>query len=661
MKRILFFLFFGILCNLNAQILNPSHWSFTSKRTDVHNAELLVTVSLDEGWHLYSQFIEEGGPVKTSFRFEPSTDYELQGSVLEHPQAKSAFDKNFNMLISWHEKKVVFIQKIKIKQNKNIQIKGSVEFMVCNDTQCLPPTQQEFSILLTPSSQERSVIATPSSATTLPPRIEAVVSKYDTVSNEPIKMEFWSVFIAGFLGGLAAFFMPCIFPMLPLTISFFTKKAQGNRRKAMGLVLIYGISIVVIYVMLGIGITILLGSDALNDLASNGIFNMLFFILLVVFSASFLGAFEITLPNSWVNKIDVQSDRGGMIGIFFMAFTLALVSFSCTGPIIGTLLVETASTGAVLSPAIGMLGFSLALALPFTFFAAFPTVLHSLPQSGSWLNSIKVSLGFLELALSLKFFSNVDLAYHWNLLNREVYLTLWIVIFLLWGLYLLGKIRFSHDDTLQYISVPRAFLAVIVLSFTLYLVPGLWGASLVPLSGFLPPQHTQQFNIYKDNQVVPSSFHRKYENQFHAPHNLDVFFDYEEGLVYARQVHKPILLDFTGHSCVNCRKMEASVWSDSKVLQHLKNDFVIISLYVDDKTDLPESEQYISRFSGKKIITLGNKWSEFQARKFGSNAQPYYVILNEKEQVLSPPKTFDLDVDEYVAFLEEAITLFKRN
>ncbi|RRN77880.1 thioredoxin family protein [Pseudoxanthomonas sp. SGD-10] len=485
-----------------------------------------------------------------------------------------------------------------------------------------------------------------------------------TISKTEEEKSLWAIFIAGFIGGFAALLMPCIYPMLPLTVSFFTKKSY-TKAKSISQAIIYGISIIIIYVVLGLLVTVIFGADALNELSTNGVFNLLFFALLVVFAISFFGAFEITLPTSWVNKMDDKSRQSsGFTGLFFMAATLALVSFSCTGPIIGTLLVQAASMGELLGPAIGMFGFALALAIPFALFAMFPSWLKSLPKSGGWLNSVKVVLGFLELALALKFLSNVDLAYHWNWFDREVFLVLWIVIFGLLGLYLLGKIRFAHDSELKYLSVPRLFLAIVTFSFTIYMIPGLWGAPLRSISAFLPPQATQDFDLYTSSfsPAVSSSVSKpskKYADRFHAPLNLDVFFDYEEGLAYAKEVNKPVMLDFTGHACVNCRKMEAGVWPDKDVYSRLANDYVIIQLYVDDKTALPESEQYISEFSGKRIKTIGNKWSDFQGSRFNANSQPYYVLLNLDGEVMVEPKGADYDPVSYLKFLDSGIEKFR--
>lgn len=476
-----------------------------------------------------------------------------------------------------------------------------------------------------------------------------------------------SIFISGFVGGLAALLMPCIFPMLPLTVSFFTKGSEKG--KAFSRAALYGFFIILIYVVLGLLVTIIFGSDALNSLSTNGIFNFFFFLLLVVFGASFLGAFEITLPSSWVNKMDANSDKGGLGGLFFMAGTLALVSFSCTGPIIGTLLVQAATTGALLGPAVGMFGFSFALAIPFALFALFPSAMNALPKSGGWLNSVKVVLGFLELAFALKFLSNVDLAYHWEWFDREVFLVLWIVIFALMGFYLLGKLKFSHDSDLKFISVPRLLMATIVLSFSLYLVPGLWGAPLRSVSAFLPPQETQDFDLYTASLMGPSSgaAHatttdgpHKYGDIFHAPLKLNAFFDYKEGMEYAKKVNKPVLIDFTGHACVNCRKMEANVWPDKDVHKMINEEYVLIQLYVDDKTDLAP-EDVVVNAKGKSLTTIGKKWSDLQASKFNSNSQPFYVLLDPKtESLLATPQGADYEIENYKLFLNTGLKAFKK-
>jgi len=483
----------------------------------------------------------------------------------------------------------------------------------------------------------------------------------------PADTSLWVTFLAGLAGGFAAIFMPCIFPLLPMTVSFFTKRS-GTRARGIRNAFIYGLSIIVIYVALGLLITVLFGADALNNLSTNGLFNFFFFLLLLVFGASFLGAFEIMLPTSWANKMDEKADEGGLLGIFFMATTLSLVSFSCTGPIIGTLLVQAASMGQLLGPAVGMFGFALALALPFTLFSLFPGWLSSLPKSGGWLNSVKVTLGFLELALALKFLSNVDLAYHWEWFDREVFLVLWIVIFAMMGFYLLGKLRFSHDNEVTFIALPRLFLAIITLAFTLYLVPGLWGAPLKAVSAFLPPQDTQDFDLYTPTLLgnaagsaaapAADATPHKYAELFHAPLGLNAFFDYDEGMAYAQKVNKPVLIDFTGHACVNCRKMEANVWPDKQVLPLIRDKYVLIQLYVDDKTELPAAEQRVSTYSGKTIKTIGNKWSDMQASRYGANSQPYYVLLGRDGKVLATPQGADYEPANFVHFLSGGLQAY---
>lgn len=479
------------------------------------------------------------------------------------------------------------------------------------------------------------------------------------------KKSLWSIFIAGLVGGFAALLMPCIFPMLPLTVSYFTKQS-GSRANGISKALLYGLFIIVIYVALGMLITISFGSDALNALSTDGIFNFIFFLLLIGFAASFFGAFEITLPSSFVNKMDAKSDKGGLVGLFFMAFSLSLVSFSCTGPIIGTLLVEAASKGERLGPAIGMLGFSIALAIPFGLFAMFPSMLKSLPKSGGWLNSVKVVLGFLELALALKFLSNVDLAYHWNWLDREVFLSLWIAIFALMGLYLIGKIKFSHDSDLKFLSVPRTILAIVVFSFVVYMVPGLWGAPLKSISAFLPPSATQDFDLSSgvSTEIAHSDGKiKKYAEIFHergTPKGFDPYYDYEEALATAKELNKPVLIDFTGWNCVNCRKMEANVWTDKAVAKLLKEEFVMAELFVDDKTALAANEQFVSKYSGKKINTIGKKNSDFQAATFDSNSQPLYVIVDPTGKKLVPQSGANYNVAEYKAFLQSGLDAFKQ-
>ncbi len=487
----------------------------------------------------------------------------------------------------------------------------------------------------------------------------------------------WIIFLTGFLGGFVAFLMPCVYPLLPLTVSFFTK-IGGSKTKAVGLALFYMLSIIVIYVGLGMILTILFGPDTLNNIATNGVFNIVIFLLLIVFGISFLGAFEITLPGSLANKVDTMSDKGGIIGIFFMALTLVVVSFSCTAGVVATELGNAFSKGDRLAPAITMLGFSTALGLPFAIFALFPSAMSSLPKSGGWLNSIKVVLGLFELAFALKYLSNVDLAYHWNWLDREVFLSLWIAIGVLMGLYLIGKIKFSHDSDLPYLSVPRLFISIVVFSFVIYMVPGLWGAPLKSISAFLPPTATQDFDLSKSpdggsitSVIQPNSANlpvKKYEANYTRlkVRGLDSWYDYEQALQVSKLLHKPILIDFTGFACVNCRKMEADVWTDPKVFNTIKNDYVLLQLVVDDKADLPEAERFVSTYSGKKITTLGGKWSDLEASRFGANAQPFYVLLDSDGNMMADktgktlqPSPADYDVNSYLKFLENGITAYK--
>ncbi|WP_270089460.1 protein-disulfide reductase DsbD family protein [Sphingobacterium sp. SYP-B4668] len=536
---------------------------------------------------------------------------------------------------------------------------SSLQDSIATDSSILSdmPSDLEFSDAATEEVEDTALVERDSAAVAATPRLgDAPSSGSDSL---------WGIFIAGLLGGFAAFLMPCIFPMVPLTVSFFTKKA-GNKAQAVGQALLYGLFIIVIYVALGMVVTIVFGSDALNALSTNGIFNFFFFLLLVIFAASFFGAFEITLPSSFVNKIDAKSDKGGLIGLFFMSFSLALVSFSCTGPIIGTLLVDAAAKGDRLGPAIGMLGFSVALAIPFALFAMFPSLLKSMPKSGGWLNSVKVVLGFLELALALKFLSNVDLAYHWNWLDREVFLSLWIVIFGLMGLYLIGKIKFSHDSDLKFMSVPRTIIAIVVFSFVVYMVPGLWGAPLKSISAFLPPSATQDFDLTTGISASGATVHdgkiKKYAEIFHergTPKGFDPYYDYDQGLATAKEVNKPVIIDFTGWNCVNCRQMEANVWTDPRVAKILKEQFVMVELFVDDKTELAKKEQYVSTFSGKKIKTIGGKNSDFQAATFNSNSQPLYVLVDTDGTVLVPPSGADYNVESYIKFLESGLIKFK--
>ncbi|MDB5012574.1 MAG: Protein-disulfide reductase [Daejeonella sp.] len=685
MKKLLIIVFLFLAASAQSQILEPVKWSFSAERVTDKEATLVFKAKIEKGWHVYSQQLVEDGPIPTSFKFTPANFYTLIGKTSEEPRPETAFDKNFNKQISWHENLAIFKQKVKLNK-PGVNIEGVLEYMVCNDHQCLPPTEVNFKIPVqatirkeipeavakTSALQDSFQTATPAvlKDTTLTTKDSTASTAEQTkITDKPINESsdtLLGIFILGFFGGLAAFFMPCIYPMIPLTVSFFTKKS-GTRRKGIQSAVIYGLSIIVIYVALGLLITVIFGASALNEAASSATFNLLFFALLIIFAMSFLGAFEITLPSGLVNKMDEKSNNNGFVGLFFMAFTLALVSFSCTGPIIGGLLVQAVSKGSYLGPAIGMLGFSSALAIPFTLFAIFPSWLKEMPRSGGWMNTVKVSLGFLELALAFKFLSNVDLAYHWQILNRDIYLIVWIVVFGVWGFYLLGKIKFSHDSEINSLSLPRMFISMFILGFTIYLIPGLFGAPLKPLSGWLPPPSTQDFNLSKltngarnsqQSSAEKQTKAKKYATLFDSPQGIDGFFDYEEGMEYAIKVNKPVLLDFTGHSCANCRRMEESVWSDPEVLHRIKEDFVLISLYVDDKTDLDENDKYISTFSGKSIKNIGQKWSDFQASTFKTNSQPYYVILNHNGDILGKPEAFNLDIGNYIQFLDKGKEAF---
>ena len=641
---------------VQAQILTPVKWKIKlDDKGGAPEKEIVFTATADKGWHLYDMNLPEGGPVSTSFTFETLNGAELIGQPVPSVKPTTVYDEQFAMNLRWYPGTVSFTQKLKVTDPAKFKAEGEVEFMACNDETCLPPDQIPFSFdkksihvdpalaanssttevdkedatAIQPDTQvvaeEASELNTPdpaakeTPATTSPkasdsltdspnlwsPVIDQLKSFGDaTVSAADTSWLF--IFFAGFLGGLIALLTPCVWPMIPMTVSFFLKRTK-DRKKAIRDAITYGLSIIVIYLVMGLLITGIFGASALNDLSTNAIFNILFFLLLVVFAVSFFGAFELVLPASWTSKLDSKADSTtGVLSIFFMSFTLVMVSFSCTGPIIGTLLVQAASMGTAVGPAIGMFGFALALSIPFSVFAIFPNMLQSMPKSGGWLNSVKVVLGFLELALALKFLSVADLAYGWRLLDREAFIVLWIVIFSLLGVYLLGKIKFSHDSEVKYVSVPRLFMAIISFAFAIYMVPGLWGAPLKAISAFAPPLYTQDFNLYK--------------NEVHA-----AFVDYESGMAYAKKVNKPVMIDFSGFGCVNCRKMEASVWTDPKVKQMLENDYVLITLMVDDKTKLPQPIEIQENGKTRKLKTIGDKWSYLQRSKVGSYAQPFYI------------------------------------
>jgi thiol:disulfide interchange protein DsbD len=678
LRIVLILILTGFVLSVNAQIFEGAKWSFKVEQTDSCEAILIFKAKTNDKFHIYSQFLSSNdGPIPTSFTFNASKEYERLGKVAEG-HAEEVFDQQFQMKVKYFHGETEFKQKIKIKSKSKFNITGYLTYMACDDEKCLPPTDVDFSFEIN-SGKKKSCVGefTQTETTTSATASEHIISdtnrisntsdsnnvntvqvKEDSLSNElepgcgdgtsSAKHEdksLMGIFIAGFIGGLLALLTPCVFPMIPMTVSFFTKRS-GSRKKGLINSIIYSLSIIIIYVGLGFLVTITLGSDALNDLASNAFFNLTFFIVFLVFAFSFFGAFEIVLPSSLVNKVDSASDRGGLIGIFFMAFTLSLVSFSCTGPIIGTLLVEAAHGGSYLGPLTGMGGFAIALALPFGLFSAFPGWLNSLPKSGGWLNTVKVSLGFIELALAFKFLSNVDLAYHWGFLQREIFIAIWVIIFGLMGFYLLGKLKFSHDSDVKHISVTRLMFAIITLTFTLYLIPGIWGAPLKLISGFPPPEFYKEWKSEK--------------NSNHCPHNLNCYHDYDAGMAYARSVNKPVMVDFTGWSCVNCRKMEDNVWSDPEVLKRLSDKYVLISLYVDDKEELPADKQYVSTITGKKIRTVGNKWSELQTSVYKTNSQPYYVLLDHHGKLLAEPKGYTPDIKTYLRFLDEGLCRYEK-
>lgn len=626
-------------------ILDPVQWRFSQKHVGNGEYELNFIGTIESGWHVFStQLVEEMAMAQTEFRFQTNPEVALVGTLIE-PKPIVSFDSIIQLETSYFENEVTFTQKVRLLAPNQI-FKGTFDYSACNDEGfCLPPETVAFEF-------ELNEEVAPASAS--------------TQKSKPDRS--WvGIFIAGFLGGFIALLTPCVFPMLPLTVSFFTKQSK-TRAKGISNAFIYGAFIIVIYVALGFGVTVLFGPDALNALSTNVWFNLFFFALLVVFAISFLGAFEITLPSSWVNKADQQSDKGGLIGIFFMAFTLSLVSFSCTGPIIGTLLVEAAVNGGVLGPIMGMTGFSLALALPFGLFAAFPGWLNAMPKSGGWLNSVKVVLGLLELALAFKFLSNADLVVQAGILTRELFLAIWIGIFGTLALYLFGFIKFPHDSPINNISIPRYFMGLLVLIFTIYLVPGLWGAPLKIISGFPPPAfYSESPNGFGNTGAGVTQVKRTEEGKIvgdpeHCPHGLPCFHDYEEGMAHAREVGKPVLLDFTGWACVNCRKMEEQVWSDPRVLKRLREDFVLISLYVDEKTPLPEHEQIEVKIGTKtkRLRTVGNKWSHMQADRFKTNSQPFYVVLDHEENQLGESAAYNLDIASYVSWLDAGKEAFRK-
>ena len=653
---------------------DPTEWKFSLEDKGNGEIELVANVAIEQGWYIYGTDIPDGGPYPTSLSID-----KVEGAVAvggfepRDSKLNSGYDAIFEMTIGSYEGAAKFVQRFKVTDKAKFVLEGDIRSQACNGSECTPPLPVDFAFkssdlpatvvatsasntdaaVVVETTDEESVATTDMEMTPLNIGSESTNISSNQLWNPVVDelqeyglkgsikgKSLWWVFIAGFLGGFIALLTPCVWPLIPMTVSFFLKRNKANRKKAISDAVLYGVSIIVIYVLLGLSITAIFGASALNDLSTSAVFNIIFFALLVFFAISFFGAFDLVLPASWTNKMDSRADSAtGMLSIFFMAFTLALVSFSCTGPIIGTLLVEAATSGSMIAPAIGMFGFALALSIPFSFFAIFPSFLESMPKSGGWLNSVKVVLGFLELALALKFLSVADLAYGWGILDRETFLVLWIVIFALLGLYLLGKLKLPNDSDLPHVSVTRLFLSIISLSFALYMVPGLWGAPLKSISAFAPPMYTQDFNLY-DGAVDAKTL------------------DYETGMAIAKQQNKPVLIDFSGYGCVNCRKMEASVWTDPRVKSLIDDEYILITLMVDDKTKLPEIIEVEESGRTSKLKTIGDKWSYLQRHKFGSNSQPFYVVLDADGMPLSPSYAFDENPDNYVEFLQLGISVY---
>ena len=675
MKKLLFpFVLLLFAVAVQAQIQDPVKFNSELKILAADEAEVVFTAAIDKGWHVYSTDLGDGGPISATFNVEKISGAEVVGKLKPVGKEISTFDKLFEMKVRYFENTAQFVQKLKLTGGA-YQIEGYLEYGACNDENCLPPTQVPFKF-----SGKAEGAAKEAAAAAAETKAEEKPAKQETVSGTaPVaaiggadgpteikvadKVDLWKpviselnslgettsqedmswiyIFITGFAGGLLALFTPCVWPIIPMTVSFFLKRSK-DKKKGIRDAWTYGASIVVIYVTLGLAITLVFGASALNALSTNAVFNILFCLMLVVFAASFFGAFEITLPSKWSTAVDSKAEAtSGLLSIFLMAFTLSLVSFSCTGPIIGFLLVQVSTTGSVVAPAIGMLGFAIALALPFTLFALFPSWLKSMPKSGGWMNIIKVTLGFLELAFALKFLSVADLAYGWRILDRETFLALWIVLFALLGFYLLGKIKFPHDDDDSKVSVPRFFMALASLAFAVYMVPGLWGAPLKAVSAFAPPMQTQDFNLYN--------------NEVHAR-----FDDYDLGMEYARQHGKPVMLDFTGYGCVNCRKMELAVWTNPKVSDIINNDYVLITLYVDNKTPLPSPVKIVENGTERTLRTVGDKWSYLQRVKFGANAQPFYVLIDNEGKPLNKSYSYDEDIPKYIEFLQTGLENYKK-
>lgn len=671
MKKIILFLILSVLSITGIYAQDPATWTISLVDKGNGEVELTATVSIESTWHVFDVKVPDGGPLPTTITIEKLKGATKVGGLKTiNSKLRTKYDDIFKMEYGYYEDKATFVQRLKVTDKAAFVLEGVLRGQVCSeiDGQCIPIKEElsftsknlPASLVVAPSAGDAKVEETVAETT----ETGTDVAPADSVAQAPVeKGDLWApvidkmkpygqeeeagqsliwLFVAGFGGGLLALLTPCVWPIIPMTVSFFLKRNKKSKAKAISEAITYGVAIIVIYVTMGILISLIFGPSALNNMATSAVFNLIFFAMLVVFGISFLGAFEIRMPSSWTNKMDQKADSTtGILSIFFMAFTLALVSFSCTGPIIGTLIVQAFSSGNLVAPIVGMFGFSLALAIPFSLFAIFPSWLQSMPKSGGWLNSVKVVLGFAELALALKFFSVADLAYGWGILDREVFLALWIIIAILLGVYLLGKLKLPHDSDLKHVSVSRLFLAIISFAFAIYMVPGLWGAPLKAISAFSPPLYTQDFNLYK------GEVHAKFD-------------DYEMGMEYARKNNKPVLIDFSGYGCVNCRKMEAAVWTDVNVKEKIDNDYVLITLMVDDKKDLPEVIEVVENGKTSKLRTIGDKWSYLQRHKFGTNSQPYYVLLDSNGEPIGPYYVYKEDVPEYIDFLNIGLKNFKK-
>ncbi len=641
LKKILFSCVVLIVAlEASSQIVEPVKWTFSQTKVSETEYDLHLTAKIDKGWHLYGTALPEGGPIKTSFYFENLENVEFLGDIVPSKEPINTFDPSFQLQVNYYETEVAFTQRVKLTDNSG-SVKGYVEFMSCNDETCTPPMNTEFSFEL----KEKNTSG-----------IEPGSDDTATGAGTEQGRNYWNIFILAFLGGLAALLTPCVFPMIPMTVSFFTKQSK-TKAKGIRNGIWYGISIILIYVILGTVVTAVFGAESLNSLSTNPWFNLFFALLLFVFAFSFMGAFEIILPSKWINVVDRKADKGGLIGIFFMAFALALVSFSCTGPIVGALIVEAALRGGM-APVIGMLGFSLALAIPFALFAAFPGWLNTLPKSGGWLNSVKVILGFLEFAFAFKFLSIADMVLNLHILEREIFISIWIAVFIGLVLYLWGKIQFPHDSAAKHIPVSRFVLGALVLAFVIYMIPGLWGAPVKLISGFPPPVDYAESPLGVGKlqvQGIAQSTVNAGPGKHIGPHGILLYEDYDKALAESVKSGKPLLIDFTGKGCTNCRKMEDNVWVDPQVKKMLLEDYIVVSLFVDLREQLPENEKYISEATGKKIRTVGNKWTDFQISRFHRNTQPYYVILNKEEQQMANGYSYNPDPRKFADWLKNGL------